>query len=359
MAHTGRSTGVSGSLRPISPLPPEADRVEVRVFLKARNEAVRLPHFLAYYRALGVHRFVVVDNDSTDATLALLQAEPDIHLFSATGSFAAAGGGQAWLDELLDRHGAGHWCLTVDADELLCFPGSDMLDLPRFCELLEAEGAAALPCLMLDMYGAEPLGTAAYAAGEPFVSACPWFDAGPYRRTNPNTDCPPYEIYGGVRQRVFYPDWQRPSRRLRWSERFYDLANRVEAVRRNRAIQSWRAKRPPNLAKVPLVRWQRGLRYLAATHRITPVRLSAGSGCLLHFKFLGDFGAKVVREAQRGEYFDGAREYRRYAAVIADAPAVTLWRPGSVRFEGSAQLCRLGLMTPAPNALAARRAALA
>ncbi len=282
----------------------------------------------------------------------LLRTEPDVHLFAAAGSFAAAGGGQAWLDALLDRYGAGHWCLTMDADELLCFPGSETIRLRALCDCLDREGAEALACLMLDMYGSEPLGTAAYAAGEPFLLACPWFDPGPYWHTKSGYDCPPREIYGGVRQRVFYPHWQTPSLPLRMSERFYDVANRIGPIRRNRTVQSWRAKRPPNLAKVPLVRWRRGLRYLAVTHRITPVRLSAGSGCLLHFKFLGDFGPKARGEAKRGEYFDGAREYKRYAAVMAEDLALTLWNEQSVRFEGSAQLCRLGLMTPLPVAAA-------
>ncbi len=354
--------GTLTRLRPLTSLPPEiVGRVEVRVFVKVRDEAVRLPHFLAHYRRLGIHRFLIIDHESTDGTTALLGEQPDVHLFAAEGSFAAAGGGQAWLDELLDCYGAGHWCLTVDADELLCFPGSETLGLPALCGMLDREGAEALPCLMLDMYGAAPLGALEYMAGESFLAACPWFDPGPYWRTNPNAECPPQEIYGGVRQRVFYPQWQAPSRRLRLSERCYDFANRLASIRGNRTIQSWRTKRPPNLAKVPLVRWRRGLRYLAVTHRITPVRLSAGSGCLLHFKFLDNFGAKAAREAKRGEYFDGAREYKRYAAVMADAPTLTLWHEGSVRFEGSEQLCRLGLMTPLPKlrAPAAREAASA
>ena len=82
---------------------------------------------------------------------------------------------------------------------------------------------------------------------------------------------------------------------------------------------------------------------------MTPVRLSTGSGCLLHFKFLADFKAKAKVEVARGEYFDSAREYKRYDAVLNDDPALTLWWPGSVRFEDSSQLCRLGLMAPLPH----------
>ncbi len=337
-------------LRPLATPPPDDAAPEIRVFVKVRNEAARLPHLLAYYRRLGADRFLVADNESTDGTVALLGGQPDVHPFAAAGSFRDARGGQAWLDALLDRHGAGHWCLTVDADELLCYEGSERRGLRALCDALEAEGAEALPCMLLDMYGAGPLGTPPYVPGEPFLAACPWFDPAPYWRTAPGAACPPQEIYGGVRQRVFYPRWQRPDLALRLSERLYDLGSRVPAFRDSAAIQSRRAKRPPNLAKVPLVRWRPGLRYLACTHAITPVRLSAGSGCLLHFKFLADFGAKASAEAARGEYFDGAREYKRYAAVLGEERALTLWHEGSVRFQDSAQLCRLGLMAGLPAA---------
>ncbi len=332
-------------LLPLNTLPPATTR-EVRVFAKVRDEALRLPYFLRYYRALGAARFVVVDNDSSDGTVALLRAQPDVHLFHAAGSFGAAKGGQEWLDALLDDYGEGHWCLTVDADELLAYPDCEHTDLPALCTGLEREGAEGLSAMLLDMYG----GTAEspdYAAGEPFLAACPWFDPGPYWRAGPSPDCPNYEIYGGVRQRVFYPQWETPSTALRLSERLYNFGNRFAMVRRSATLQSWRTKRPPNLAKVPLVRWRTGLRYLATTHKITPIRLSAGTGCLLHFKFLNDFRAKAAHEAQRGEYFDGAREYRRYAQVLAEKPRIRLWYPGAARFEDSMQLCGLRLMQAA------------
>ena len=40
---------------------PDLD--EIRLFAKVRNEAKRLPFFLCYYRALGVDRFFIIDND--------------------------------------------------------------------------------------------------------------------------------------------------------------------------------------------------------------------------------------------------------------------------------------------------------
>src|SRR5690606_19203103 len=44
----------------------------------ARNESFFLDAFLAHYRALGVERFIVLDDRSTDGSLEFLAAEPDV-----------------------------------------------------------------------------------------------------------------------------------------------------------------------------------------------------------------------------------------------------------------------------------------
>ena len=71
---------------------------------------------------------------------------------------------------------------------------------------------------------------------------------------------------------------------------------------------------------------------------------TADTGVLLHFKFLQDFHQRAVREAARGEYYDGATEYRRYADTLNGNPGASLMYEGSVRFEGAGQLVALGLM---------------
>lgn len=99
------------------------------LFATVRNEMQRLPFFLNHYRKLGIDHFLFVDNESDDGTPDLLRDQPDVSLWSTGHSYRAARFGMDWLAWLMIRFGHGHWCLTVDADELLLLPHHGAHDL--------------------------------------------------------------------------------------------------------------------------------------------------------------------------------------------------------------------------------------
>jgi hypothetical protein len=99
----------------------------------------------------------------------------------------------------------------------------------------------------------------------------------------------------------------------------------------------------PNLIKIPFLRWLPGTCFIGP-HATTPIKLSEVTGVLLHFKFLEDFFARVKTEARRKEHWDGASEYERYLAKLEDDPSLSFQYPGSVAYESSDQLVRLGLL---------------
>src|SRR5262245_43947488 len=49
---------------------------EIPLICVLRNEAARLPLFFDHYKRLGIDRFFMVDNASTDSSMELLLAEP-------------------------------------------------------------------------------------------------------------------------------------------------------------------------------------------------------------------------------------------------------------------------------------------
>lgn len=310
-------------LRAAPDLVPLVDRTAairpggILCFATVRNEMLRLPEFLDHYRRLGIGHFLIVDNASTDGTDDFLRRQPDLSLWRATGSYRAARFGMDWLGALLLRHGHGHWCLTVDADELLVYPDWDRRPLPELTAHLEAAGRPGMGAMMLDLYPSGPLDQADAGPQAPLTKRLPWFDPSPYRcrMVWPKRN---RILHGGARERVFFPD---------------------------------DPDRGPTLNKLPLVRWNRRYVYVNSTHSLLPPRLNDEydgpgdprlSGVLLHSKFLPDSAARAQEELARRQHFINPDGYRGYHAAVAQRPI--LWHHGSARYAGWRQLLDLGLM---------------
>ncbi|MDP5306580.1 glycosyltransferase family 2 protein [Paracoccus spongiarum] len=304
-------------------LTPLADRTgairprDILLFATLRNEIARLPEFLAHYRALGVAHFLIVDNDSDDGTPGYLRGQADLSLWRASGSYRAARFGMDWLGALLIRHGHGHWCVTVDADELLVYPGCARHDLPALTAHLGARGIAGMGALMLDLYPAGRLGQADAPPDAPLTDRLPFFDAGPYR------------------SRVMSP------RRNRW----------VQGGVRERAFFADRPDRAPTLNKLPLIRWHRRMTYVNSTHSMLPPRMNdlydgpgdpRLSGVLLHGKFLPEIVARSHEELLRRQHFADPDAYAGYHRALTAGPV--LRDAASRRYEGPDLLVSLGLM---------------
>src|SRR5689334_12423151 len=124
----------------------------VVLFSCVRNEELRLPYFLEYYRSRGISQMFIVDNASTDSTPDILASAPGVTVIREVGRYSASNYGTAWLRTLIQDVGLDKWCLAVDADELLVYPDSHKRSIPEMCEALATEGATALPAILLDMY---------------------------------------------------------------------------------------------------------------------------------------------------------------------------------------------------------------
>jgi hypothetical protein len=336
-------------LAPIGP-PPAPRPGEILALVVARNEALRLPSALAHARRLGVDRLILIDNRSTDATRAVAEAEREwVHLIEAPSSYAASNFGVDWTNAVLDRWARGHWVLVIDADEVLAFPGSDAREgmLRPLCAHLDAIGSEALRAVLLDCFPEGPLDSLAFRPGDDLLVAAPFFEPpDPALRVEPAPHFPYEQIYGGLRERLFFPEAD-PHRPARWlHQRLFNLFWRLPPLRRAAWFARLAPRRSPNLAKVPLLRWRAGARLIASTHMAAPMALATDqpSGVLLHFKFLQDFHERARDAVARGAHFDGSREYRRYLAALAADRHFRLHGPRSLRYAGPDQLLGLGLM---------------
>jgi glycosyl transferase family 2 len=355
--------GSSGAGLPYGLIPvgqePTPQPGEILAVLTARNEELRLPSCLRHLCKLGVDRVILIDNLSTDRTAQIAAADERVHLFTVPGNYAGSNFGVDWVNVLLDRYARGHWVFVGDVDELLVFPGADRIGLRPLCDHLDSLGSEALRALLLDCFPEAALADVRFGSDDDLLEAAPFFEVPRlYREATPDF---PYNLeYGGIRERLFFPEAD-PRRPGRWLHlKAFNLGWRLRSLRRLRWFQALAPKYSPTVTCVPLVRWRQGARYIASNHSMAPMATAPvqPSGILLHFKFLQDFHERAVDAVARNAHWDGSREYRRYLEVVQRHPDFRLHGPGSLRYEGPDQLVALGLMRDTPLWLADRQATM-
>ena len=283
-----------------------------------RNEAIRIPFFLQYYRDMGVNHFLFIDNGSADGVRALLADQSDVSIWHTRGSYRVARFGVAWMTALQRRYCHGHWTLVVDPDEFLVYPFCDTRPLRALTEWLDGNETRSFSAMLLDMYPKGKLTRHSYQSGQNPMEIAKWFDAGNYTISR-NQKLGNLWIQGGPRARKFFDG---------------------------------NPQKAPALNKIPLVKWHRNYVYTSSTHSLLPRGLnqvyetSGGEracGMLLHTKFLNTLTEKAAEELERREHYAGGAEYAAYAKALRDHP--DLWTKSSEAYISWHQLETLGLMS--------------
>lgn len=284
-----------------------------------RNETLRLPHFMRHYRDLGVRHFLLIDNDSDDGSREFLSDQPDVSLWTTKSSYRASRFGVDWAGWLRIRYGHGHWCLTVDVDELLIYSGMDHLNLSDLSRRLDARGMAGFGALMIELFPKGPVGAAAYSPAQEPTEVLSWFDSAGYR-----------------------------------SKRQYPMGNLwVQGGPRDRSFFLNDPRRAPTLNKIPFVRWNRRIAYVNSTHSLLPRSLNTlydgpgderPHGALLHTKFLADVVERAKVEKTRKEHFHSPDAFANYYDQLQANP--DFWHGQATRYESVDQLAALGLAGP-------------
>lgn len=308
----------SRELRPVQDNTRRISQEDILLVCTMRNEQIRLPYFLEYYRGLGVDHFLFVDNGSNDGTVEYLQGMPDVSLWRTTASYRRAGFGIDWMNYLKRRYAHGHWVLVVDPDEFFIYPFCDTRPIRALTDWLDNSSIRSFSAMLIDVYPKGRLDEVAYQPGQDPLEIANWFDSGNYT-ISLNPTYGNLWIQGGPRARVFFAD---------------------------------RPKKAPALNKIPLVKWDRKFAYVSSTHALLPRGLNRvyetgggekASGALLHTKFLDTFGAKAHEELARNQHYAQSAEYKAYAEAMDQEPE--LWCKWSERYINWRQLEILGLMS--------------
>jgi hypothetical protein len=304
LAHASRLAAELHLQAARGPLPRRA----VLAAAVVRNEIQRLPAFLAHYRRLGIDRFLLIDNDSSDGSRALLEDQPDVDLWHTRGSYFRAHKGRLWVEAVVQAVGRGHWILNVDADEFLVYDGMDRHDLKDLAALLGRRGERRLNAPMIDVYGRGPLRETPFPAGDPLQHDW-WFDADGY-----SVEESAYGnlLIGGPRTRALSP----PERPIALFLQKYPLS------RYDAATSYFWIHRP----------------YPYHWNRIPPL------GALLHLKFTADFPARVDRAVIEKQHARRSEFYKAYQDQLQRRPDLSFFSPASRRYCGPQSLIDAGIM---------------
>ena len=286
------------------------DDKAVPLVVVLKNEEKLIGSFLGHYRALGVTRFMVVDNGSVDATPEILRRQDDVDLWRTDASFKAANQGCLWRDGLLFARARDRWVLSVDADEFLVFAGMEKpRAIKRLAARLEQLGDSRLLAPMLDVYPDRPIAEVEIDPNTHPLKTLDWFDGGPeffeIRRLG-------IWIGGGPRRRLFFAD---------------------------------EAEMLPGLSKYPLVRYDSETAFVGIHHPSPYERNTVRTfGRLMHVKLHGGLAARAKEAIDSGQYWQQSAEYRRYAEVLSASPSLTAHGRNSLRYRGPKSLIEAGLM---------------
>lgn len=306
------------ALRPVANRTDAIKPGDILLFCTLRDEMIRLPYFLQYYRDLGVSHFLMVDNDSSDGGREYLASQSDVSLWTTRASYKRARFGVDWLNWLQHKYAHEHWTLVVDPDELFVYPFCDTRPIRALTDWLDVSQVRSFGAMLLDMYPKGRLDAVPYKQGQNPIEIASWFDPGNYT-IEKNPFYGNLWIQGGPRARVFFPD---------------------------------APKKAPALNKIPLVKWNKRYAYVSSTHMLLPRGLNLvydewggeqASGVLLHAKFIDTFTEKAREELVRKQHYSSSLEYAAYSERLCENPE--LWCKWSEKYINWRQLEILGLMS--------------
>lgn len=278
-----------------------------------RNELWRLPHLLAHYRALGLQRFVFIDNDSTDDTRAFLSQEADVDLYVCPDKYTARAK-QGWQQKIMAEYGYNRWYLVADADEFIVYDGCPDHSINDLAARAEQENNHRVRGLMLDMYGDGPMSAYAKLETQDQVrDYCRYFDQAGYAIT---ISARGVSVEGGPRIRMM----------------------------RDMGLTGYN----PEITKYPLI-FASPDTLCMDTHFARPFWKNYPSKCLLgilHYKYSQQDFLKIEDALARGQYWNNSVVYRCLAQWMERFPDRSLVYEGSGQYAYPHDLAKAGLISP-------------
>lgn len=165
------------------------------VLVVVKDEIDRMNLFFEHYRALGVHQFLIIDNNSTDGTREFASSQKDTRVYLINDLFQTQKK-VAWIEKILTITGYDRWYVVVDSDELLDYVGSETHTLENLIDSRPKSECDYIQGFLVDMYAENPVFSVSCKYKE-IPKVFNLFDKDTYYREGS------IFVYGGPRHRVF------------------------------------------------------------------------------------------------------------------------------------------------------------
>ncbi|WP_181136762.1 glycosyltransferase family 2 protein [Vibrio hyugaensis] len=279
-----------------------------------KNEQELLPNLLKHHRSIGIEHFLFVDNCSDDTSIDYMLGQEDVSVFVATQEYRHSRFAVNWQETLLSYYGLGRWVLIIDSDELYTYAGSEGKMIHTITQVAERDNANSFFAPMIDFYPRGELSGADVTGEQQFYRVCDHYDSIGTMQIDKGMVYGPFSnssiYHGGLRKRIFGNYNQFPA---------------------------------PNYLnqKYNLLKFEPNMRLIEGLHFMYGVRTSRVSAAIMHFKYHAGFYAKVVREINSGQHWNGATEYKRYATKIdGESSYIVFDKEISCKYKSSVELLR-------------------
>ncbi|MGO4907939.1 glycosyltransferase family 2 protein [Pseudorhodobacter sp. W20_MBD10_FR17] len=285
---------------------------EVGVVCLMRDAAYFVGSFIAHHRALGVRHIVIIDNGSSDDTVAIAAGCEDVTIIRNT---LPAKHYEVLLRTQAARVFRGGWVLFADADEMFEVPLG--APLPQLTGYLNARGFTAMVTQMLDLFSPLP-----YGAGKGWT----------YPQVLAQADH--YSL--GQVVSVPYHDHDRIGFSWFLAGNGGDVALKIGGLRAEVFGEAC------FLSKHSLVRNVAGVQLMTHPHCASGVQVADVTGLLRHYKLAGDYLARDRASVAAGTW-DHAEDANRLAAAEG-GDAFTIQPAAPQVYSGTAALVDQGFL---------------
>lgn len=265
------------------------------VVCAVKDDLVRIVEFINYYRKLGVEKFIMIDNDSSDGTNEFLADQNDVLLYKVSEKYNSRRK-TAWINRAIAMNGGEHWYIIVDSDEFFAFPEMDKVSLADYAKMLRNKNVFQVKTFMLDMYPKGKLCDESIKS-ESFIEDYCYFDAdNDYYWFEKETGT----AGGGMHARLFGLD--------------SDLRT-----------------------KISMIYYERG-RFVVGSHHMFPLKDDIESeigGVVKHYKFLPNDRKKIDKIVIDQNYANGSRMYKQYQNILSKSGGIKAFYSGSEKWDDS------------------------